>query len=104
MPPRIFIRVDLPAPFSPIRAWTSPRRIVRLTSRRTGTPPNSFVMPVMVTASGMMVSDWEGGTETGPGLLIAQGDATSLGQDDTYVCFPLLPLTMQGFAVYRRSL
>src|SRR3954469_14199864 len=44
-PARIFIRVDLPAPFSPRIAWTSPGRTSRSTSRRTGTPKKLFVMP-----------------------------------------------------------
>ena len=37
-PPRIFIRVDLPAPFSPISARTSPRSTRRLTRSSAFTP------------------------------------------------------------------
>ena len=37
-PPRTFIRVDLPAPFSPIRPITSPRRTARLTRSSATTP------------------------------------------------------------------
>src|SRR5262249_12798741 len=37
-PARIFIRVDLPAPFSPSSAWTSPTATVRETSSRARTP------------------------------------------------------------------
>src|SRR5262245_43010529 len=44
MPKRMFIKVDLPAPFSPRRAWISPRATVRETPFRTRLPSNSFVM------------------------------------------------------------
>ena len=37
-PPRIFISVDLPAPFSPTRPMTSPGATERLTSSRATTP------------------------------------------------------------------
>src|SRR4051794_23008116 len=37
--------VDLPAPFSPTSACTSPRRTARLTSEFATTPGNRFVMP-----------------------------------------------------------
>src|SRR5581483_1159504 len=43
-PARIFIRVDLPAPFSPSRAWTSPFRTVRETSSRARTPGYCLLM------------------------------------------------------------
>jgi hypothetical protein len=39
-----FIRVDLPAPFSPQIAWMSPRFTVRLTSLSAFTPGNSLVI------------------------------------------------------------
>ncbi|MDG0810763.1 hypothetical protein OMP40_16330 [Cohnella rhizosphaerae] len=39
-----FISVDLPAPFSPIRQWISPRSTLKLTSVSALTPGNSFVM------------------------------------------------------------
>ena len=45
IPVRIFMRVDLPAPFSPIKAWTSPSLRVILTSRSTWFVPNAFAMP-----------------------------------------------------------
>src|SRR4051812_2675723 len=37
-PVRTLIRVDLPAPFSPIKAWTSPRRAVKSTFESALTP------------------------------------------------------------------
>src|SRR5215207_7640083 len=43
-PPRIFIKVDLPAPFSPIRPKTSPLWTVRSTPRRAITPGYVFVI------------------------------------------------------------
>src|ERR1700722_12337079 len=39
---RIFIKVDFPAPFSPISAWTSPSLISRDTSFRARTRPKVF--------------------------------------------------------------
>ena len=45
MPDRIFISVDLPAPFSPITAWTSPRATSSRTLCKAGTPENDLEMP-----------------------------------------------------------
>ena len=42
IPYRMFIRVDLPAPFSPTRAKISPGRMERLTSSLAFTPGNSM--------------------------------------------------------------
>ncbi len=39
------MRVDLPAPFSPTRAWISPGLTEKVTSFNALTPGNSFVMP-----------------------------------------------------------
>src|SRR5436309_10366308 len=41
----MFISVDLPAPFSPSSAWTSPRRRSKSTRSSATTPGNRFVMP-----------------------------------------------------------
>src|SRR6185295_2511407 len=41
------MRVDLPAPFSPINAWTSPGCTSKLTSSSTVTPLNVLVMFVI---------------------------------------------------------
>src|SRR4029453_9431878 len=41
----MFISVDLPAPFSPSRAWTSPPRTSRSTWSLARTPGNCFVIP-----------------------------------------------------------
>src|SRR5918998_4999651 len=49
------MRVDLPAPFSPTMAWTSPRRTVRWTSLLATTPGKRLVMPVSTTAGGSSV-------------------------------------------------
>src|SRR5436309_82444 len=43
-----FISVDLPAPFSPTRAWTSPRRSTRLTPRSACVGPKCLWMPTIV--------------------------------------------------------
>src|SRR4051794_6418582 len=40
----IFISVDLPAPFSPIRAWTSPGRTSKLTSERAWVAPKRLLI------------------------------------------------------------
>ena len=45
IPYRIFISVDLPAPFSPTTACTSPGRTTRSTSRLATTPGNRLPMP-----------------------------------------------------------
>src|SRR6476469_7433082 len=42
MPATIFIKVDLPAPFSPISAWTVPRLSLKETSSSATTPGNSL--------------------------------------------------------------
>ena len=44
-PVMTLISVDLPAPFSPIRAWTSPARRVKSTSWSARTPGNDLVTP-----------------------------------------------------------
>src|SRR5258708_34810836 len=43
-------RVDLPAPFSPRRAWTSPSRASKSTESLARTPGNCFVIERMATA------------------------------------------------------
>src|SRR6187455_3220160 len=45
-PARIFINVDLPAPFSPTSACTSPGRTSNVTPLNARTAPNDFSMPV----------------------------------------------------------
>ena len=47
-----FMRVDLPAPFSPRSTCTSPRRTSKSTPSRATTPGNAFRIPSMVTAGG----------------------------------------------------
>src|SRR5689334_7263814 len=51
MPYRIFIRVDLPAPFSPTIACTSPEATSTFTSSLASTPGNRFVIPRSSTAA-----------------------------------------------------
>src|SRR6266568_2224344 len=48
------IRVDLPAPFSPISACTSPGRSSRETSSFATTPGKRFVMPSSTTKGGAL--------------------------------------------------
>ncbi len=47
MPASTLMRVDLPAPFSPIQQWTSPALMSMLTSSSAWTPGNRFEMPVI---------------------------------------------------------
>src|ERR671911_577962 len=51
MPVRMFISVDLPAPFSPRRAWISPRRSSRSTPSLAVTAPKRLTMPRSSRAS-----------------------------------------------------
>src|SRR6218665_3407255 len=51
-PVRILISVDLPAPFCPIRACTSPRPTHSRLWRRAGTPPKALSMP-RISSSGV---------------------------------------------------
>ena len=44
--------VDLPEPFSPVSAWTTPARSERSTSRRATTPGKRFVIPVRRRSGG----------------------------------------------------
>src|SRR3954467_14992536 len=45
MPPSVLISVDLPAPFSPQSAWTSPGRRSKSTPRSARTCPKRFTSP-----------------------------------------------------------
>src|SRR5262249_18749711 len=49
-PARMLIRVDLPAPFSPRRAWTSPQRAEKSTCVLATTPGKALSMPTISTA------------------------------------------------------
>ena len=51
-PSSTFMSVDLPAPFSPSRAWTSPTRRSKSTSSLATTPGKRLTMPRSSTASG----------------------------------------------------
>src|SRR4051794_40514067 len=46
--------VDLPAPFSPTRAWTWPRSSVRSTPASAATAPNVLVMPLIRSSGSLM--------------------------------------------------
>src|SRR5882757_2101786 len=53
MPVRMFISVDLPAPFSPSSAWISPRRTSRSTSALAMTPGKYLAIPRNSTIGGV---------------------------------------------------
>src|SRR6185437_3501662 len=57
-PAIIFIKVDLPAPFSPTRPWISPPWSEKSTSRKATAPPNALEIPVRSSSAGTM-SDQE---------------------------------------------
>jgi hypothetical protein len=55
-PPRIFISVDFPAPFSPMSATTSPAWTSRSTSLSATTPGNLLLIPVIRRTGSRFVS------------------------------------------------
>ena len=55
-PVRMFERVDLPAPFSPRRACTSPKLISRFTWSFATTPGNLLTIPVILMADSSPMS------------------------------------------------
>lgn len=55
------MRVDLPAPFSPMSEWTSPGNMRKSTSSRALTPGKVIVMPDIETTgsgAGAVVTAW----------------------------------------------
>src|SRR5213594_528821 len=56
MPPRMRISVDLPAPFSPTRAWTSPASTSSETSCSARTPGKDLEI-LLISRSGLTVDD-----------------------------------------------
>src|SRR5437763_16276744 len=79
-----FMSVDLPAPFSPTRAWASPGRRSRSTPLRAAVGPNDLRMPVMVRRAAVMVTVERCSWFSAPQgrNVIAQGNA--LGQKSAY--------------------
>src|SRR5262245_49278409 len=53
----MLIRVDLPAPFSPMMPWIEPFAIVRLTFLLARTGPNDLSMPRNSIAAGRVSAD-----------------------------------------------
>src|SRR5919197_3067288 len=78
-PYRMFIRVDLPAPFSPSRAWISPRRSSKSMASLATSAPNRLVIPRSSSAS---ASPDIGGITPFPPLLHRVGDVLDLAGDD----------------------
>src|SRR5579871_6011698 len=91
MPARMPISVDFPAPFSPSRQWTSPRRSANEMSSLARTPGKDLQMPSNSTAgvcsevgASRVGSGWAGGTgwlsrARAPGSLVQQGRHLALG-------------------------
>src|SRR5450756_184069 len=55
-PVNALMRVDLPAPFSPMSAWTSPERNEKSTLSSASTPGNLMVIPLICTMGGTSLS------------------------------------------------
>src|SRR5258706_14316364 len=70
MPVRMFIKVDLPAPFSPSKAWTSPGRTSRSMASLATRPGNSLVIPTSSTFGPAAPADCAAGAAkaTGPAI------------------------------------
>src|SRR5262245_32934763 len=73
MPERSLISVDLPAPFSPQRAWTSPARRSNATFLSATTPGNFFVRP-----RASRIADRESVITTNPQFEIADPKSAKL--------------------------
>src|SRR5262245_52537033 len=90
MPARIFIKVDLPAPFSPIRAWISPDLRSKWTSVSAATPPKCLLMPDATSTA--PTGDWEAVetaiplTTTMASLHVADGQKASLNVSKLSIC------------------
>src|SRR6185436_18015327 len=80
-PARILIRVDLPAPLSPIRPTTSPRSTCRSTPPRAKTRPYDLVTPFNSMSRSLMsiLPGREAGARTPPLDLCSTGLAETLG-------------------------
>src|SRR5436190_768137 len=65
-PVKIWIRVDLPAPLAPSRAWTSPTRQVRSTPSRTRLPENDLVIPSASRKGTVVISGRANACSLGP--------------------------------------
>src|ERR1700678_648119 len=79
----MFMSVDFPAPFSPIRPWIDPRATDRLTERFACTAPNRLSMPRSSSAGpGGPPGAWGAGLagSTGLGRLVL-GDGDPAGDD-----------------------
>src|SRR4051812_4835086 len=74
----MFIRVDLPAPFSPSRAWISPRRSSKSMASLATSAPNRLVIPRSSSASASP------GIGSGPSfqLLDLRRDVRDVARDD----------------------
>src|SRR5437762_7631667 len=66
----ILMRVDLPAPFSPTRAWTSPARSSNETSRSAVSPEYDLLMDVACKSGGSGI-----GAQRSTGILADAGGA-----------------------------
>src|SRR5687768_12668971 len=72
MPVSTLISVDLPAPFSPTRAWISPGRRVKSTSLSARTPAKVFVTPATsMTGGSVGIADLLRGVR---GVVLVVGD------------------------------
>src|SRR6478752_2185587 len=95
MPASTLPKVDLPAPFSPISPWHSPRATSRVTSLRATTPPKVLV----ISLNWVKLSDMcSGGGGKAPAHGLAK--ASLLEREGPRLFFePLLPVLRVGIHV-----
>ena len=91
------MRVDLPAPFSPSKAWTSPLLTVRSTSSLATTPGNRFVIPFSSTFTGRGSAPFPSELPS----LFGSDQLTGLAVDDLLlelldVCLELVGITLSS--------
>src|ERR1043165_6669828 len=69
----MLIRVDLPAPFSPMMPWIDPLAIVRLTFLLAWTAPKDLSMPRNSIAAGRVAADGDDASSTCSGAIRSVG-------------------------------
>src|SRR5919198_4944544 len=65
----MLIRVDLPAPFSPMMPWTEPLAMVKSTFLLACTAPNDLSMPRNSIAAGRVAADGDDASSTCSGAI-----------------------------------
>src|ERR1700722_7426584 len=87
-PAAIFIRVDLPAPFSPISAWISPARSSKSTFLKTGVGPKLLEIPRICRADGFVASVCSVGATIKSGGQSTNIEGTRIRRNQSYSAVP----------------